>query len=321
MFQKLFAFSHSKYRKRKRENTLKTNWIEQGDCFELIKKIPDKSVDLIFTDLPYGTTNCKWDSTLPLNDYVVINQKIFSHDEYLLFEVKCNGMTYKGAEACWNANKEPGLWTHYNRILKDNGVILLFAQTPFDKILGASNPKMLKYEWIWEKTAATGHLNAKKMPMKAHENILVFYKNLPVYNPQMTEGHTPVHSYTKYVSTQNKTEIYGKVDKEVAGGGNTTRYPRSVLKFPSDKQTCNLHPTQKPVALCEYLIRTYTNAGAVVFDSCAGSGTIPLAALNTGRSYIAFEKEEKYFQIMKKRLRNAKKIYHSNIKREKKKST
>ena len=137
--------------------------LKQGDCLELMKDIPDKSVDMIFTDLPYGTTHCKWDSIIPLDE----------------------------------------LWTHYKRIIKDNGAILLFAQTPFGKVLGSSNLQMLKYEWIWEKTQATGHLNAKKMPMKAHENILVFYKKLPTYNPQMTEGHTPIHSYTKYISTQN----------------------------------------------------------------------------------------------------------------------
>lgn len=161
----------------------------QGDCLELMKDIPDKSVDMIFTDLPYGTTHCKWDSIIPLNE----------------------------------------LWMHYKRIIKDNGAILLFAQTPFDKVLGSSNLQMLKYEWIWEKTQATGHLNAKKMPMKAHENILVFYKKLPTYNPQMTEGHTPIHSYTKYISTQNNTEIYGRMNREISGGGETTRDRKSVV--------------------------------------------------------------------------------------------
>ena len=236
----------------------------QGDCLELMNDIPDKSVDMIFTDLPYGTTHCKWDSIIPLDE----------------------------------------LWIHYKRIIKDNGAILLFAQTPFDKVLGSSNLQMLKYEWIWEKTQATGHLNAKKMPMKAHENILVFYKKLPTYNPQMTEGHTPIHSYTKYISTQNNTEIYGRMNREISGGGETTRYPRSVLTFASDKQTCYLHPTQKPLALCEYMVKTYTNEGDLVLDSCMGSGTCGVAAKKLGRKFIGIELESQYFDIAQKRIQD-----------------
>lgn len=234
----------------------------QGDCLELMNNIPDKSVDMIFSDLPYGTTHCKWDSVIPL---------------------------------------EP-LWKQYKRIIKDNGAILLFAQTPFDKVLGASNLKMLRYEWIWEKTQATGHLNAKKMPMKAHENILVFYKKLPTYNPQMSDGHTPIHSYTKYVSTQNNTELYGYMNREISGGGETIRYPRSVLTFASDKQTCYLHPTQKPLSLCEYMIETYTNEGDAVLDSCMGSGTVGVACKNLNRKFIGIELLKKYYGIAVKRI-------------------
>lgn len=194
------------------------------------------------------------------------------------------------------------LWKHYRRIIKENGAIVLFAQTPFDKILGASNLEMLRYEWIWEKTQATGHLNAKKMPMKAHENLLVFYKKLPTYHPQMTEGHEPVHSYTKRISVQNNTELYGFMGREISGGGETVRYPRSVLRFASDKQTSHLHPTQKPLALCEYMIRTYTDEGDLVLDSCMGSGTIGVACKNLNRRFIGIEKEEKYFEICKRRI-------------------
>lgn len=142
----------------------------------------------------------------------------------------------------------------------------------------------------------------KKMPMKAHENILVFYKKLPVYNPQMTEGHLPMHSYTRYISTQNKTEIYGRMNKEISGGGETKRYPRSVLTFASDKQKCCLHPTQKPLELCEYMIKTYTNEGDLVLDNCMGSGTTGLACKNLNRRFIDIEKEEKYFEIAKERI-------------------
>ena len=143
--------------------------LRQGDCLELMKEIPDGSIDMILCDLPYGTTACRWDSVIPF---------------------------------------EP-LWEQYKRIIKDDGCIALFAQCPFDKALGYSNIDMLKYEWIVEKTKATGHLNSKKMPMKAHESVLIFYKNLPLYNPQLTEGHKPVHSYTKHTTDGRCYGIYG----------------------------------------------------------------------------------------------------------------
>ena len=171
---------------------------------------------------------------------------------------------------------------------------MLFAQTPFDKVLGYSNLKMLKYEWIWEKTTATGHLNAKKMPMKAHENILVFYKKLPTYNPQKTTGHTPVHSYTKY---QDDGSNYGKTSIGISGGGSTERYPRSVQLFKTDKQKYALHPTQKPVGLLEYLIKTYTNENNLVLDNCMGSGSAGVACINLNRKFIGIELDENYFNI------------------------
>lgn len=233
-----------------------------GDCLDLMKNIVSGSVDMVLCDLPYGTTRCKWDSIIDLDR----------------------------------------LWLEYKRIIKPNGVIVLTAQTPFDKILGSSNLGMLKYEWIWEKTQASGHLNAKKMPMKAHENILVFYKKLPTYNPQKTEGHKPINSYTKYIKTQNNTELYGEMKQEIIGGGETDRFPRSVLLFKSDKQTSCLHPTQKPLNLMEYLILTYTNEGDVVLDNAAGSGTTAIACLNTNRQFIVMEKEEKYYNIILKRV-------------------
>lgn len=235
-----------------------------GDCLELMPKyIDDKSIDMIFCDLPYGTTNCKWDSIIDLEK----------------------------------------LWIEYERIIKDNGVILLFAQTPFDKVLGVSNLKLLKCEWIWEKTKATGHLNAKKMPMKAHENILVFYKNLPTYNPQKTTGHKPVNSYTKSIKDGTADgEVYGKTGV-VSGGGNTDRYPRSVQVFASDTQKSKLHPTQKPLSLIEYMIKTYTNEGDLILDNCAGSGTTGLGARNLNRNYIMIEKDLKYYEIACNRLK------------------
>lgn len=235
-----------------------------GDCLDIMPTLKDKSIDMILCDLPYGTTKCKWDTPIDL--------------------VK--------------------LWESYNRIIKDNGAILLFAQTPFDKVLGCSNLSMLRYEWVWEKTQATGHLNANKMPMKAHENILVFYKHLPTYNPQKTNGHEPIHSYTKYISTQNNTEIYGRMNKEISGGGETDRFPRSVITFSSDKQTCYLHPTQKPVALLEYLVKTYSNENDIILDNCMGSGSTGVACVNTNRNFIGIELDEKYFKIAEERINN-----------------
>lgn len=244
------------------------NCVIQDDCFNVLPNIEDSSIDLILCDLPYGTLNKKatWDKTLDLER----------------------------------------LWVEYKRIIKDNGAILLFAQSPFDKILGCSNLSWLRYEWIWEKSQATGFLNAKKMPLKAHENILVFYKNAPTYNPQKTSGHKPMNSYTKRPDIQNKTELYGEMNRLISGGGDTDRYPRSVLKFPSDKQKNKLngtiHPTQKPLLLCEYFINTYTNPGEIVLDNTAGSGTTGLAAKNLNRDFILIEKEEKWVNVIRKRI-------------------
>lgn len=231
-----------------------------GDCLERMKEIPDGSIDLVLVDLPYGTTQNKWDSVIDLES----------------------------------------MWEQLNRICKVNAAKLMFAQTPFDKVLGCSNLKELKYEWIWEKTTATGHLNAKKMPMKAHENILVFYSNLPTYNPQKTTGHKPANSYTKH---QDDGSNYGETKVGISGGGQTDRYPRSVQVFKTDKQKISLHPTQKPVALLEYLIKTYSNEGDVVLDFTAGSFSTGVACLNTKRKFIGVEKVPEYFTIGVKRIR------------------
>ena len=230
-----------------------------GDCLERMKEIPDGSVDLVLVDLPYGTTQNKWDSIIDLES----------------------------------------MWEQLQRICYNNTPKIMFAQTPFDKVLGCSNLKELKYEWIWEKKTATGHLNAKKMPMKAHENILVFYDKLPTYNPQKTSGHKPANSYTKH---QDDGSNYGKTKVGVSGGGQTDRYPRSVQVFKTDKQKVSLHPTQKPVALLEYLINTYSNEGETVLDFTFGSCSTGVAALNTNRKFIGVEMEENYFDIGASRM-------------------
>lgn len=235
------------------------NKVTQGDCLEVMREIPDKSVDMILCDLPYGTTRNKWDSVIPL---------------------------------------EP-LWAEYERIIKDNGAIVLTAQTPFDKVLGASNLRLLRYEWIWEKSQGTGHLNAKKMPLKNHENVLVFYKNLPTYNPQMVgeEKRTVRRS-----GRQSKTTNYGKFI-EHAESYYVGRYPVTVQKVAKENGT--EHPTQKPVALFEYLIRTYTNEGETVLDNCLGSGTTAVAAINTNRNFIGIEREPDYVAIAQRRIDEA----------------
>lgn len=249
------------------------NKIIQGDCLEVMKEIPDKSIDMILCDLPYGTTACKWDTIIPF---------------------------------------EP-LWNLYKRIIKDRGAIVLTASQPFTSALIMSNIKMFKYEWIWEKTQATGFFNVKIRPLVAHENICVFYKKQSVFNYIKTTGHKPINQYFKKASVQNKTTVYGKCNKNISGGGATDRFPRSVQIFSSDKQKNKLngtiHPTQKPVALFAYLIKTYTNEGMLVLDNCAGSGTTGVACKNLGRDFILIEKEEKYCNIIPERLNDAKKNY------------
>jgi site-specific DNA-methyltransferase (adenine-specific) len=235
-----------------------------GDCLEVMDNLIQQGikVDAIITDIPYGTTHCKWDSIIPFED----------------------------------------MWKRIKEIRKPTTPIALFGSEPFSSSLRLSNIKEYKYDWKWEKTQATGFFNAKKQPMRCIEDICVFYQKQCLYNPQKTEGHKPVNSYTKYLSTVNKTEVYGKCTKELSGGGNTDRFPRQLLTYSSDKQTCYLHPTQKPVNLMEYLVKTYTNEGDLVLDFTMGSGTTGVACKNTNRNFIGIELDEKYFEIAKERI-------------------
>lgn len=231
-----------------------------GDCLDVMSNIPDKSVDMIFADLPFGTTQNKWDCLIDLDR----------------------------------------LWEQYKRIIKDNGCIALWCQVPFNIVLGYSNLEMLKYEWIIEKTNATGHFNAKRMPMKAHENVMIFYKNPPTYNPQKTTGHKPVNNYTKHT---NDGSNYGASIIGRSGGGQTDRYPRDVLKFKWDTQKSSLHPTQKPLAACEYFIKTYSNEGDTILDNCMGSGTTGVACNRLNRNFIGIELENEYYNIAQERIK------------------
>lgn len=233
----------------------------QGDCLELMKDISDGSVDMVLADLPFGTTCNKWDSVIPLDS----------------------------------------LWEQYHRICKPNAAILIFGQPPFSASLMMSNMKELRYEWIYEKTNATGFLNAKKMPLKAHESVLVFYCNLPTYNPQFVKGAP----YKRTQGSRNSSN-YNSFDRRRNQQYDGKRYPRDVIRVSNGWGICKgLHPTPKPVALLEYLIRTYTNEGETVLDNTMGSGSTGVAAVNTGRSFIGMELDPGYFETACKRISEA----------------
>lgn len=234
-------------------DTNQASEVLQGDCLELMKDIPDGSVDMILADLPYGTTACKWDTIIPF---------------------------------------EP-LWEQYKRIIKPNGAIVLTASQPFTSALVMSNPKMFRYDLKWIKKAGTGFYNAKRMPLRAHEDILIFYKELPLYNPQKTPGKP-------YVQKRGSaSDVYRGKDLSVTVSDGA-RYPLSWTEFKRDKE--KTHPTQKPVALFEYLIKTYTNEGDLVLDNVAGSGTTGVACQNLNRNFILMEQEPEYVEIIKQRL-------------------
>lgn len=227
-------------------------WLMLGDCLERMKEIPDGRVDMILCDLPYGTTQNKWDSVVPF---------------------------------------EP-LWAHYWRALKSNGAVVLTAAQPFTSALVMSQQKAFKYQWVWEKSKPTGHLNAKKQPLRKHEDIVVFYRKQCTYNPQ---GLKDTHAVVSRTNRGN----YGDCSKTTVQ--TKTGYPTSILHFPT---TVGAHPTQKPVALMEYLIRTHTNEGETVLDNCMGSGTTGVACVNTGRRFIGIELDQGYFDIAKERILN-----------------
>jgi site-specific DNA-methyltransferase (adenine-specific) len=241
------------------------NTVLNIDCLEGMKMIPDKNIDMILCDLPYGTTACKWDVIIPF---------------------------------------EP-LWKHYERIIKDNGAIVLTASQPFTSMLVCSNLKLFKYSIVWKKTSNTGFAQAPYCFMKMHEDVVVFSsggcsknakkrmvfnpQNL-IYKPRLVKGIKATASEHRLRKTDQKDFI-----------SEWTNYPKSVIEISNDKE--KLHPTQKPIALLEYLIKTYTNEGQTVLDNCAGSGTTAIACMNTNRNYILMEKEEKYFNIIRERIK------------------
>ncbi len=227
-----------------------------GDCLETMPELPDKAVDMILADLPYGTTACNWDTVIPF---------------------------------------EP-LWTQYKRLIKDNGAIVLTASQPFTSALVMSNLEMFKYEWVWDKKTSIGHLFANKKPMRGHENICIFYKKQPPYNPIKTLGKT--YKRPKPSKCWNGMQEFKKTETV----SNGMRFPRTLIEISNADQTERKHPTQKPVALFEYLIRTYTNEEDTVLDNVMGSGTTLVAAKQLGRKSIGIEIEEKYCEIAVRRL-------------------
>ena len=266
-----------------------------GNCFVELPKIKEESIDMILVDLPYGITQNEWDKKLPLNNFIFYNNKYLSKDEFILHYLKQNkkrNISYYEIEQQFEREKQYGLWHYIEKIIKPNGAIVMFSQGEFTAELINSNKKMWHYNLIWQKTHPTGFYNANKMPLRIHEDICVFYKKLPTYNPQKTYGHKPVNTFTKHSS--NGTN-YGKSKLEITGGGNTDRYPTSVILCSSDTQKIKIHPTEKPVKLLEWLIKTYTNEGEIVLDFCAGSFSTGIACLRTNRNFVGIELNPEYY--------------------------
>ena len=238
----------------------------KGDCLEVMKIIPDKSVDMILCDLPYGTTSCKWDTIIDLDL----------------------------------------MWKQYNRIIKDNGAIVLTASQPFTSKLVMSNPKMFRHEWIYKKKVASNFAQAKYAPLKEHESVLVFSKKRANYFPIKEErkGGGKGRIHRTFNNNKYDREYLANIKNSITStSGDDMRYPSSVQEFNNRANgDTGLHPTQKPVTLLEYLIKTYTNEGEVVLDNCMGSGSTGVACVNTNRKFIGIELDEKYFDIAKKRI-------------------
>ena len=237
----------------------------QGDCLELMNEIPDGSIDMVLCDLPYGTTDCKWDSIIPF---------------------------------------EP-LWNQYNRVIKQNGAIVLFAAQPFTTKLINSNMKQYRYNWYWKKNNKTGFTFAKYQPMRCIEDICVFYKQAPTYNPQGIIEIKEAKRHKRHFIAEDTIYKTSSLQNEYTQ--KFKNYPTHLLEYANEARNGRnrLHPTQKPVALLEYLVKTYTKPGEVVLDNCMGSGSTGVACVNSERRFIGMEKEQKYYEIAKQRINDA----------------
>ena len=242
----------------------KKNLSLKGDCLELMKDISNGSVDMILCDLPYGTTRNKYDIILPFDK----------------------------------------LWEQYERIIKDNGAVVLFGQGLFFVDLINSNRKLFRYDLVWDKQLISGFLNANRMPLRVHENIAVFYKQLPIYNPQYTNGN-PLHSKGKsYLNKEHKNENYGKFEMtDDSRAGSTQKHPKSIISFQKPHPSKAQHRTEKSIEMLEWLVKTYTNENETVLDNCAGSFTTAIACIKTSRNYICIEKDETYFNLGQNRIK------------------
>ena len=260
-------------------NTIQPNSLLQGDCLDIMRDIPDGSVDAIICDLPYevlhkNNPHAQWDRLIPFN----------------------------------------ALWEQYERIIKDNGAIVLFCQGMFTAQLMTSNPKLWRYNLVWDKCRVTGFLNANRMPMRCHEDICVFYKSLPTYNPQYEDGrsnhpqgngqHKRTNSCYGEYGRDYQGRTYESVPRTPPTVPNGKKMPRSIITIKKEHESTVLHPTQKPVELIRYLIRTYTNEGETVLDNCCGSGTTAIAAIREKRNYICIEKDPHFYEVARKRIDN-----------------
>lgn len=237
--------------------------LRHGDCLELMKDIPDGSVDMVLCDLPYGITRNKWDSTLPLDQ----------------------------------------IWACYRRVVKPTGAVCLFVDGLFMALLMLSEPKMWRYNLVWDKVLSTGFLNANRMPLRRTEEICVFYRKLPTYNPQKTKGRMNHSTGAASTGSSHNYGDYNVVDNREELG--EMKHPTSLISIPKPHPSVSVHPTEKPVALCEWLIRTYTNEGETVLDNCMGSGSTGVACVNTGRNFIGMELDAGYYAIADSRIREA----------------
>jgi len=240
--------------------SIELNRIYQMDCLEGMKLIPYKSIDMILCDLPYGTTKNKWDSIIDIDK----------------------------------------LWEQYNRIIKDNGAIVLFGQDKFSAMMMLSQPKLHRYNLIWNKVLVSGFLNANRMPLRTHEDIMIFYKKAPYYNPQKFKGNKNHSKGSMKTDINNNYGEYGKVDNTELLGD--MKHPKSIITFEKPHPSISIHPTQKPVELCEWLIKSYSKENDIILDNCMGSGTTAIACTLNNRKWIGFETDSKYIELANKRL-------------------